>query len=130
MPKKKVKDVTPEDKIRTDAVNECKFWVDMANNVLSKNSDSIKELTELVTMTNESKITWLERCAMVLNIDSRRCHTSDGVLILAWSDMEGNVLRESEEPEAKPLKVFNTIEDLLNLRIDTQDAKRASEVSQ
>jgi|TARA_R100001510_G_C7654840_1_gene213676 hypothetical protein len=130
MPKKKVKDVTPEEKLRTDAVNECKFFVDMANKLLQKNRESVTELTEAMTMVAESKVTWLERCAMVLNIDARRCHTDDGSLILAWSDMDGNILRETQDEKSDPLKVFDSIEDLLNLRIDTQDAKKASEVEQ
>jgi len=129
MPKKKIKDVSPEDKLRTEAINECKLWVDMANNVLITNRDKVKDITNLMTLTNESRITWLERCAMVLNIDVRRTHVG-AELVLAWSDMEGNILREDDSEDSKPLRTFTCVEDLLNLRVDAKRTSKASEVEQ
>ena len=77
-----------------------------------------------MALTNETRITWLERAALVLQIDVRRCSYRNDVA-LAWSTNEGDIIRLEESditPEddgiavGDPMKIFNSVEDLLNMQ--------------
>tara|TARA_R100000808_G_C2150233_1_gene158903 strand:- start:1778 stop:2206 length:429 start_codon:yes stop_codon:yes gene_type:complete len=122
--KKKTEAVSADDQMKTDAVNECKRWVDKSIELRTRFSNEHHDLAAAIAMTNETRITWLERAALVLQIDVRRCNYRDDVA-LAWATSEGDIIRLEESdiaPEdttvfvGDPMRVFETVEDLLNMQ--------------
>lgn len=121
---KKVETVSADDQMKTDAINECKRWVDKSIELNTRFTKEQHDASAAMALTNETRITWLERAALVLQIDVRRCSYRNDVA-LAWSTNEGDIIRLEESditPEddgiavGDPMKIFNSVEDLLNMQ--------------
>ena len=102
---------TGED-LRNSALKECGEWLDRINPCLEDLKAERDRLNDAVMVVHESRLTWLERMAGIMDIDVRR-GVFGNHMGLFWSDTDGNILRDEESD--LPVHEVKTIEDLVKL---------------
>ena len=91
--------------LRKMAVRECGQWLDRIMPLFSEMEQKRDAANQIISFLHESRMTWLERAANVLDVDVRR-GVFDGHFGLFWSDVDGNILLE-EETEKPQLEIAN-----------------------
>ena len=113
------KDMAEEQaELRKNAVAECGRFLDLIIPSLESATDERDRLNDTIMVINESRLTWLERLAGILDIDVRR-GLFDGHIGLYWADVDGNILLE-DDTENPAHEIINA-GDLLKLTT-TRDA--------
>ena len=103
--------------LRKMAVRECGQWLDRIMPLLSDMEQKRDTANQLIMSLHESRMTWLERAANVIDVDVRR-GVFDGHFGLYWSDVDGNILLDEETGE--PQLEMTNIDDLYKC-LTTQD---------
>ena len=100
--------------LRKSAIKECTEWIDRITPHLEALFDEQERLNNAIMCVHESRLTWLERLAGVLDIDVRR-----GVFAkkmgLFWADVDGNILMDSDPDFPLPSHEITSAADLLKL---------------
>jgi hypothetical protein len=100
------------DDLRNSAIKECGDWLDRITPCLEELTDERDRLNDAVMVVHESRLTWLERLAGLMDIDVRR-GVFGNHMGLYWSDTDGNILRDEESD--LPIHEVRTFEDLVKL---------------
>ncbi len=105
--------------LKASAMQECNDWVVRCQRSIQNIDDDIARMADDRLCINESRITWLERAAGVMQVDVRRDIVNDS-LDLFWADTEGNILRDEETNE--PIKKITQVADIMALTVPSEDA--------
>jgi len=105
--------------LRKMAVTECGQWLDRIMPLLSDMEQKRDTANQLIMSLHESRMTWLERAANVIDVDVRR-GVFDGHFGLYWSDVDGNILQDEET--GKPVLEMTCIGDLYKCLTTKDDA--------
>ena len=106
--------------LRFEAMKECQFHVDRCARLLGKAEANRDDLSEAIMAFTEGRITWLERAAGVVGVDVRR-GVFDSYMGLYWSDTDGVILMDEDDPET-PLFEVKTIDDLMSRTVSPEGA--------
>ena len=105
---------------RQEMIASARDYLDAVQDLLEKSNTRVEDEIKLKITLNETKVTWLERLAAMMNVNAARRMNGDSVE-LVFADTDGDPVLDEDTNE--PVVVFNSFDDISKMVISVPKEK-------
>lgn len=98
-----------------DYLGICTELLDQSNNRKQAALDALENEAKVFVSLQELKVTWLERLAVMMNVNATRRLSDDKQIELVFADTDGDAVLDEETSE--PVVVFDSFDDVSRMVI-------------